>query len=386
MANRFVFWQNISSIHQSAFLRALSDTQEVVLVTTDSATGREHMGWHEPELPGIRRVHMQDGGWESLLRSESGVDTCHVFAGLHAFPGVHAAFRLAVELRCRIGIYSEPLVRRGLMGWLKDLRGRVDGFRYGDAISFVLCIGEEAKRQFSGWGFPDRKLHSWAYVTEDKGLLGVGTSSDTRLRAVFPASLIPRKGPDILLHALDLMRHRGAIHVDAFSVESDRMDRWQTALKAKADHSSVMSVLPYIDNAELLHRLPEYDLMVLPSRHDGWGAAVNEALMAGVPALVSDRCGSATLLKGRSFLGEVVSPDPARLAAALDGFVERGRVSRASRRRIRDWALDRISGASLASYFLTIAGVSGSPNGQEAVAPWERTDGPMEYPSHTTTA
>lgn len=381
MSRRFVFWQNINSIHQSAFLRALSLSHEVVLVTTEPGTGRERMGWSEPELPGIRHVRMQEGGWESLLSTDEGMDDCHVFAGLHAFPGVHAAFRRAVALRRRIGIYSEPLVRQGVSGWLKDLRGRFDSLRYSDAIDFVLCIGEEARRQFAAWGFPEHRLHSWAYVTEDMGPHPLDVPSDARLRGVFPASLIPRKGADILLSALKLMRYRDAIHVDAFSVDPDNMDDWQKTLKADADCSGVMSVLPYIPNEHLLRRLPEYDLMLLPSRHDGWGAAVNEALMAGMPVVVSKRCGSSTLLKGRPFLGQVLSPDPQQLAACLDAFVEKGRPSPEARARIRKWALRHISGEVVSRYFLSI--VNGASYGIpiRSTAPWVPSESHIELPS-----
>ena len=308
MAPRFIFWQNINSIHQSAFLLALSETHEVVLVTTEPDTGRAHMGWHEPELPGLRHLQMEACDWQALLRPAADGD-CHVFAGLHAFPRVHAAFRLAVARGCRIGIYSEPLVRNGWVGRLKDLRGRLDSHRYGGAIDFVLCIGSEAERQFRHWGFDARLLHRWAYVTRDPGPSGDAPAAEGPLRAVFPASLIPRKGADILVRAVELMRHSEALRVDAFSVDPAATDRWQSDLMRKAARSGVVTVMPYIDNDELLRRLPGYDLLLLPSRHDGWGAAVNEALMAGIPALVSARCGSSSLIAGRPLLGEVTEPE-----------------------------------------------------------------------------
>jgi glycosyltransferase involved in cell wall biosynthesis len=43
-------------------------------------------------------------------------------------------------------------------------------------------------------------------------------------------------------------------------------------------------------------RLPEYfsqtDVFLLPSRHDGWGVVVNQALGAGLPVITSDAVGA----------------------------------------------------------------------------------------------
>jgi glycosyltransferase involved in cell wall biosynthesis len=155
-------------------------------------------------------------------------------------------------------------------------------------------------------------------------------------------------------------------------VDPATVDRWQSDLMQEAAGTTGVSVMPYIDNGELLRRLSGYDLLVMPSRHDGWGAAVNEALMAGIPALVSGRCGSATLLEGRPFLGEVTEPDALFLAARLDDFVERGRPCAARRRAIREWALQHISGKALAEHFLAIAGGHTPRREGPVAAPWER--------------
>ena len=57
-------------------------------------------------------------------------------------------------------------------------------------------------------------------------------------------------------------------------------------------------------NAEAVAEIARHDLFLLPSRFDGWGAVVNEALMCGVPVVCSDNCGAAELL-GESWRGEV---------------------------------------------------------------------------------
>lgn len=43
--------------------------------------------------------------------------------------------------------------------------------------------------------------------------------------------------------------------------------------------------------------MSEYDVLVLPSRYDGWGVVVNEALMAGVPVICSDQVGASAVVE-----------------------------------------------------------------------------------------
>jgi len=43
--------------------------------------------------------------------------------------------------------------------------------------------------------------------------------------------------------------------------------------------------------------IAEYDALILPSLHDGWGVVVNEALLQGVPAIVSSHVGAKCMLE-----------------------------------------------------------------------------------------
>ena len=55
--------------------------------------------------------------------------------------------------------------------------------------------------------------------------------------------------------------------------------------------------------------IAKYDALVLPSRHDGWGVVVNEALLQGVPVIVSDHVGAKCLVELSSRAGLVFRCD-----------------------------------------------------------------------------
>ena len=100
------------------------------------------------------------------------------------------------------------------------------------------------------------------------------------------------------------------------------------------------------------------DLFALPSRHEPWGAVVNEAMCAGLPLVLSDRVGAAPdlLVDQRADLQadqradqtapagngrRVAAGDAAGFAAAVTEIAGdpalRAQMGAASRRRIADW-------------------------------------------------
>jgi len=116
--------------------------------------------------------------------------------------------------------------------------------------------------------------------------------------------------------------------------------------------------------------LPVYyglaDALVLASLSETWGLVVNEAMAAGLPVLVSTRCGCAPDLVADGRNGWTF--DPSRdggLATAMlhmsDPTCDRARMGRASREIIADWGLDRFVTGFAAAADIAIAGDRRAP-------------------------
>lgn len=372
MSNRFVFWQNINSMHQSSFLKALARSHEVTLVTTEADSGRSRMGWEEPELPGVRMLRFDETDWRTLVSDHRRGGDWHVFAGLQAFRKVHAAFVHASTLECNVGLYAEPLRMAGVTGLLKRIRGTLDGRRFGDKVGFVLCIGPESKRQFIQWGFPPGRLHAWAYVTEPPGISETPASRTDLVRGLFPASFIHRKGADLLVEAVERLGPLRGLRIDAYSIDPDDTNPWQKRLVARAHAGGILRIHPFIGNRSLVREMSVSDFTILPSRFDGWGAVVNESLSVGTPVIVSRHCGASALLDGRGWLGKRLDRlDAEVIATALKEAADSGRVPENLRRRISDWAIERISGERLCEYFLAIVARAEAGADIALHAPWE---------------
>ena len=122
--------------------------------------------------------------------------------------------------------------------------------------------------------------------------------------------------------------------------------------------------------------LASHDLLVLPSRFDGWGAVVNEALSVGTPVLCSDTCGAADLLAAPDYGTAFRSGDASSLAAALRRIVANGPIRHDRRRRIMAHALS-FSADAVARYFLDVVASGIQPLGHPT-PPW-RADTVMAY-------
>ena len=87
---------------------------------------------------------------------------------------------------------------------------------------------------------------------------------------------------------------------------------------------------------------------MLPSRFDGWGAVVNEALMVGTPVICSDRCGASDLIEnGRN--GYVFEAGNARaLRERLHSFFEDFEWDRAA---LASAESSRLGGPAVAARF-----------------------------------
>jgi glycosyltransferase involved in cell wall biosynthesis len=112
------------------------------------------------------------------------------------------------------------------------------------------------------------------------------------------------------------------------------------------------------------------DCLVLPSRYDGWGAVVSEALMAGTPAICSDRCGAAGAVRASGWGGVFPSGNVEALADLLREAIVKGRQTLERRSALAEWG--RCLGAGAGARYLD-AILRRAPNEIKKIAPpWQQ--------------
>lgn len=346
----FVNWTNQLAIHQSAFMRALVDLGWRVTMVVDEAVSpdRQKMGWSVPDFNGVNVIVRPDRKAIDRLLQENRQETVHVFgAAINYVWGWYALFR-AAQLKNQMGLMMEAADPDGWKGPLRWVKYSTLQILLGQRVHFVLGIGMLGVRWFTHCGFSQEKVFPFGYFVEDCDDydLTLRAGSEKTFHILFVGQLVQLKRVDLLIRALS------RLPLDAIRLSIAGNGPERACLEGLTRELSMEQYIDWLDalsNQQVRKLMAEADLLVLPSRYDGWGAVVNEALMAGTPVICTDYCGAADLL-GEDWRGEVVPRNNVdALAAAIKRRMERRPVTQQSREEIRKWS-ECISGRSAALY------------------------------------
>ena len=348
------FWQNEVSMHQAPFIKAVAAiwAGEVhVLTSTDLSETRSRMGWVRPDFaPAQLHVGPHRFAPAEMRARFGGAGSVNVFSSVRAYPAVYDSLkRLSRDRESLLGIFAEAgLTTDGLKARLRPWRHRLDALQWRRRIDFFLATGSLGVGYYSKCGYPADRLYEFGYTVGNPPALESERVADGK-RLLFVGQLVHRKGLDLLLEALARLRE---VTLDVVGEGAQREQ-----LIAQAGQLGLASRVHWhgsLANAHVRAAIARANVLVLPSRFDGWGAVVNEALLAGTPVLVSDACGASDLVRGHSHGRVFRSHSVEALESAIVEFLSCHRDNSGERTRIRQWARCSISPEAMAHYFLNI--------------------------------
>ena len=215
--------------------------------------------------------------------------------------------------------------------WLKA-RAREIALRmaYG-RCSRVLYIGEAARQHYRRLGVTDDRLVFSPYCVDDTTFAWGALSrselrppareelqlTDDHIFLLFSGKLIEQKAPRLIIEAVRMLHPDDRKTVVVGYLGDGPLRASVDELAALSPRVAVRQI-GFRNQREMSRYYHAADLFVLPSRAETWGLVVNEALLHGVPAVVSDRVGSGLDLIEPGVTGEICETGSAEsLAAAI---------------------------------------------------------------------
>ncbi len=178
--------------------------------------------------------------------------------------------------------------------------------------ALVLPIGKRSREHYRRLGVPEQKMVESTYCVDESSFLW-DEGSRLKLREtkrkeledrisdmgygvpksliLFSGKLVWRKGPDLLVEAAGRLRKEG-VDVGLVFCGSGEME---AKLTKRCKNLKVPAVfLGFVNQSGLSEIYHACDLFCLPSREgETWGLVVNEALLHGLPVVVSEAVGCA---------------------------------------------------------------------------------------------
>jgi len=299
----------------------------------DSAQ-RSALGWSLEES-GIETIYLPSWLHYRALSWNPGIasfcrarllnfDVVHIF-GLYDFlgPAVAAACRrtgipYVVE---PIGMFV-PIVRNFL---LKRMYHLVLGQRMLRGARKIIATSPQEVAELAGSGLASEKIlvrRNGVEVPEtmpERGKFRAAAGIPENAKVVlYLGRLSEKKSPDVLLQAFALLckAERGAeLRLVFAGPDEDGMRQRLLQMAEALEVSSRVQIRGAAYGEEKWNAYRDADVFVLPSQNENFGNTAGEAVAAGTPVVVTDKCGVAPLLA--DVAGLAVAHDAAALAQAI---------------------------------------------------------------------
>ena len=215
----------------------------------------------------------------------------------------------------------------------KRLYDKLVGNALFSGAQIVVATSETERAELIDGGVPAEKIvlrRNGIELTEFENLPARGslrarlTLSDTAPLVLFLGRISFIKGLDLLVEAFARLpeAQRGVRLVIAGPDDDDGCAAAIAESIAKLQIGERVAVIGPLYGNERLQAFVDADVLVLPSRYESFGNVAAEAIACGTPALVTDQCGIAPLIKDRAALE--VSADVDGLKNGLARLLEDG--------------------------------------------------------------
>ena len=288
-------WMNMPSFYQNDLFAELAKKVDLRVVYDHGLTDdRLLLGWREPTAEYCSSTLDRDRKLRHAIAiAQSEKNRVHVINGMWAEPAFMMATLVLGSTGTPFAIYAEcpdhTISRSGLRRGARA----VVGHWVSRQASGLFAVSHFARDYFGKFGVQEQHIYPFGYFRNAVAPRMAPDSDNVSI--VYIGQLVRRKGIDILLNAMAPLWPRfPGMRLRLVGVGPELAS---IVAKVQRDRLEGRVVLEGARSSSHIHELlARASLLILPSRWDGWGLVISEALSAGVPVIASDRCGAADLI------------------------------------------------------------------------------------------
>ena len=299
----------------------------------EDASGEELPVLLNASLSPVQRLKKATAVLGRVLRKE--------YSAVHLAGWGHWMTRLAI-LVCRVrrvpfSVESDTPLGAGVTGWRRSIKDGLYPF-WMKWITIAIPGGSRQAEYFRRYGVPDsrivishmtvdtEKIREMKLAGREEFRRGNGVPSEMVV-FLFVGRLLAQKGIDTLLAAFEK-----AVAKDpeiGLVVVGDGPERTKVE-ETRAKLPRKLWAVGRQNYSRVISWMRSSDVFVLPSRDENWGLVVNEAMICGLPVVISDVCGCVDDLVFEGQNGHIFPVnDGEKLAEAMLSIARCGEARRA---------------------------------------------------------
>lgn len=178
---------------------------------------------------------------------------------------------------------------------IKNVFPFVQKIRYKQIISncsFFLAMGRAGIQCYTKYGVPKDKLFNFMYCDSNPHYTPKKLIARDTIRFLYVGRFdFPLKGLDVLLDSIEKVK--GNYTLDLVGGYGNNFD----AVIKRLNEMDKVRFIGTWDSYEVSERMNEYDVVIVPSKMDGWNLHCNLSIKAGIVAIATDQSGSNELIE-----------------------------------------------------------------------------------------
>lgn len=228
-------------------------------------------------------------------------------------PGLKVVF--SSERPVSLGGFFESLIRKVYI----TLKYNFKRAYYSKYVSALLPLGEKGRNVFLSFGWNPDVVFPFMYNPELPEIERFASNEKVPGECVhflYVGRFSYRtKGVDMLMNATELLK--GNWHLDIVGGYGDKKNEiidW-------ANGNSNVSFLGTWDSSSVSEHLLQYDVVIVPTRFDGWNLLINEAINSGVGVITTNEAVSDEVITN-SGAGIVVDCSASMIAETMQSVID----------------------------------------------------------------
>lgn len=358
-----LFFQNCISPHQMPYINELHNFKNIqdvyVIVPEVDMNTRKNMGWDSSSYKNnktgiIFLVNPTQKEIIDIFNKYNNTNTWGLFSGITSFSFVTKYFKLSLSYNIKRGIITEPPFLYNHPLWQHAIRFAIKDWKYTKYIKKVFLMGDEFIPYYQFWS-KNWDVIPFMYCTEWKERKNMVTppQKNSKLKILFVGALTRRKNVQLIFNALNQLNIS-----EQNEIELGIIGDGETKKELEYMSKSIPGINTVFYGTKPMNAIADfmiqYDVLCLPSLHDGWGAVINEAITLGLYTICSDHCGSKYIIKKSNYAyGSVfINNNPKSLMEVFRKcIINKAQIRNEINKRI-EWAFYNIKGDIIANYLI----------------------------------